>query len=180
MTTAEPLIAATDGPTEPLHLVPAHTADRRRSLFRQLGLLGWERMSSAFALPVGGDLADYRGIPVPPSAAFSTERRGTSALSSRSFTLRTLDLDFELVGRNRLRRAGVNQKLYSLGYALHERSLLADVLLAEGWIRARDFYEEPIVRVLEEHFHRVDKRIERIDHTLVRYRLNAWEPRDAH
>ncbi|MFJ6687004.1 hypothetical protein [Streptomyces werraensis] len=180
MTTAEPLIAASDGQIEQLHVVPAATTDRRRSLFRRLGVLGWERMSSAFALPVGGAPADYRGMDVPPSAAFSTERQGTSALSSRSFTLRTLDLDFTLVGRNRLRRAGVNQKFYSLGYALHERSLLADVLLAEGWIRARDFEPEPIVRVLEEHFHRVDKRIERIDHSLVRYRLNAWEPRDAH
>ncbi|MEV7211969.1 hypothetical protein AB0O31_02580 [Kitasatospora cineracea] len=175
-----PTAGAPGGPAAHLEAVPRAAADRRRSLYRRLAELGWERMSPAFALTDGGAPADYRGVRVPPGAAFSTHRTGTSSYGARAFTLRTLDLDFGLVGRNRLRRAGVNQRLYSLGHALQGERLLPDVLLAEGWIRGRDFDPEPTLRVLEAHFGRTEQRIEWIDSSLVRFRLASWEARGAH
>ena len=161
----------------PLQRVAPRELVWRRSLFDTLAGIGWERMPAMFALPVSGAEADYRGVPVPPGVAFSTERRATSAMGSRTFTLRTLDLDFELVGRTRLRRAGVDQRLYSLAHALHGDSLIPDVFLGEAWVRARDFDPDPARNVLNRHFQRLDHRIEAVDHALVRFRLAAWEPR---
>ena len=168
------------GPAAQLRPFPTHAAWRRRKLFRRLAELGWERMSSAFALPVPGDSADYRGVRLSPGTVFSTQCQGKSKSGTRSLTLRTLDLDFELVGRNRLRSGGVNQRLYSLGHALHGQELEPGVLLAEGWIRARDFSPQPTLSVIEDGFRRVEKNIEWIDRSLVRFRVAAWEPHDAY
>ncbi|MFE7271830.1 hypothetical protein [Streptomyces sp. NPDC057623] len=128
---------------------------------------------------MSGASADYRGVPVTPGVAFSTERRATSAMGSRTFTLRTLDLDFELVGRTRLRRAGVNQRLYSLTHALSGDDLVPNVFLGEAWERARDFAPDPVTDVLKECFRYVDYRVEQVDPALVRFRLAAWEPHHA-
>lgn len=163
----------------PLQRVAPREIAWRRALFDTLAGIGWERMPAMFALPVSGAKADHRGVPMSPGVAFSTERRATSAMGSRTFTLRTLDLDFELVGRTRLRRAGVNQRLYSLAHALHGDGLVPDVLLGEAWVRARDFDPDPTRNVLNEYFRHLDHRIEAIDRSLVRFRLAAWEPRHA-
>ncbi|WP_330289383.1 hypothetical protein [Streptomyces sp. NBC_00576] len=163
------------------HLLPVSQIELtwRRDLFDSMRGIGWERMPAAFALPVSGPEADYRGASVPPGVAFSTERRATSAMGSRTFTLRTLDLDFELVGRVRLRRAGVDQHFYSLAHALDGDDLVSDVLLAEAWARTRTFAAEPTTGVLERYFARLEHRVEQIDTKLIRFRLAAWRPRHA-
>lgn len=163
----------------PLQPVTQRELIWRRSLFDSMTAIGWERMPGAFALPVSGPEADYRGAAVAPGVAFSTERRATSAMGSRTFTLRTLDLDFELVGRVRLSRGGVDQSLYSLAHALHGEELIPDVLLAEAWSRARTFAPEPTTEVLDGHFRHLERRVERIGTSLVRFRLAAWGARHA-
>lgn len=150
-----------------------------RPLIDRMRELGWERMSPVFAFPAPSAAGDFRGVRIPDGPAFSTRRQARSAVGTRTMTLRTLDLDFELVGRERLRKAGVGQRLYSIGHALHGRELLPGVLLAQGWVRPEYHDPDPLLDMLRGRFAHLAERTERIDRALVRFRLAAWGAADA-
>jgi hypothetical protein len=151
----------------------------RPTLYRKLGALGWERMTPAFAVPSSGPAEDFQGTGLSPSVAYGTRTTVRSSLGQREVTVRSLDLDFTLVGRLRLRRGGVDQRLYTLGPAIHGTVIEPDVLLAEGWIRTRHADPAPLLDVLDTWFQHVIHRVNPISAALIRLRVAAWTARDV-
>lgn len=131
-------------------------------------------MPAAFAVPSSGSAEDFHGIRLMPSMTYGTRTILTSPTGQREATLRSVDLDFTLVGRLRLRRGGVDQRLYTFGPALHGTRIEPDVLAAEGWLRARHANPAALLDILDAWFGHVRHCVDRISPALVRLRAVAW------
>jgi hypothetical protein len=152
-------------------------ADRARlaTLTRELTGLGWERMSPVFAVRASDQTRRLHGRPVPDRVRFGTRRALRSRQGSAWFTLRTASTDFDLVTGERLRRGGLDQRLYSIGDALLGDVVVPDVLLADGWVRRAHADTGRLLSLVHSHFGVVEQQVADVGPTLVRIRLAAWD-----
>jgi len=160
--------------------LPAAGPRRYAATVERLAAAGWERMSPVFAVPATEAARTYRGLRVPEQVRFATRRVLTSRLGSREFTLRTATLDFDLVTGARLQHGGLDQLLYSIGDALVGDTVVPDVLLADGWARARTFHHEAILETLHAFFGQVEFTLQRAGDNLTRFRALARGPLADH
>ncbi|WP_329172855.1 hypothetical protein [Streptomyces sp. NBC_01477] len=163
-----------------LRRLPAAGPRRFAAAVEQLAAAGWERMSPVFAIPAGDATRAYRGLRVPEQPRFATRRTLASRQSTREFTLRTATLDFDLVTGARLQHGGLDQLLYSIGDALVGDAVVPDVLLADGWARARTFHPEAILETLHAFFGHVESSLQQAGDNLTHFRALARGPLTDH
>ncbi|MGI5380658.1 hypothetical protein ACQEV2_41995 [Streptomyces sp. CA-251387] len=155
------------------------TRARRRRLFAELTALGWERQPPVFAVPTIGNTGWWRGIRVREQVNFGTDCQAYTPQGRRMLSLRTLGTDFTLVTGERLRKGGLDQLVYSLGYALDGGQPRGDVLLAEGWARTRTANFEAFLEAVDRWFADVRAEVVEEEPSLQRVKCCASGLRDA-
>ncbi len=175
-------VDAADAPTyrkQHLRLREVTPEHRRwlRSVEASLRDAGWSRMSPVFALPMSSGVRTVSGQRVPESVRLGTSHRLSSNLGDHDFTIRTVGLDFDLIGGRQLahRRASL---VFSIGDALSGQDLMRDVLLADACIPRSSSPQTTLValEVIRAHFKsvRVDERD--FDADTIRVKVAAWVP----
>ena len=175
------MTAALGSGRQHLLLAPEHPSARarRRRLYAELAELGWERQAAAFAVPFSERDARWCGIRIREQVDLGGRCQARTPRGAREMSLRTVGTDFTLVSGERLRRGGLDQLVYSVGYAMNGDETVPDVLLADGWARVRTADFDAILATAGRWFTEVRSEIVEPLPTLRRMRCCAWGLRDA-
>ncbi|HEY8986292.1 MAG TPA: hypothetical protein VIU15_42800 [Streptomyces sp.] len=152
---------------------PAVVRDTQLRLFRDLTARGWERQTSAFAVRSHEAARKWRDQRIPEHLRYGSVRTAHTLTGERALTLRSVGLDFTLVTGPRLQREGLDQRLFSLGYALDGDEVEPEVLLAESWSRARSTDVDGFLEVVDTFFTDVEWELRAPDRTLRHFRACA-------
>lgn len=152
-----------------LHRETRETRSERMSLYRELTALGWERQTPVFALNRHTGVRRWRDLTVPDHLDLGGVTRATTLTGERELTVRTAGLGFSLVTGTRLQRDGLDQRLFSLGHAVHNGEVVNDVLLADAWTRTSSEESEAFLEIANRYFADVQWEIQAPAPSLLRF-----------